>query len=390
MKDFDKITLGKIKESFTKGLADSKVARAKLKALKSGKLTHKDSGEYADAVGDALSSAYKTHIRADGEQNVQGLSAETADSLLRPTLTDAHGLVADFSAEVQAGINKKAGIRLKAARAKLDKEKLQGLIDKVSSYDNFEDAQWVLDEPVKGFVKAAVDDTVKVNAKLHHDAGLSPRIKRTGGGECCKWCAALVGTFRYPDEVPPDVWRRHRRCTCTVDFISSKERTNVHTKKEAGSVEHRVAQAKLIERQYEAEAKAREKKRIAEEKEREVRHEGRKNAEKNVRIEKAGKIKIVRKPDVSGDSFNRSYHGNASLTVTSKEITKVTTIAGKGTDTTIKDVKRLINEHGSSESEWEKVSGIANVLENGRAAKAELHWYEANGQIYEVKIKKKF
>lgn len=280
MKDFDKITLEKIKESFTKGLADNKVARAKLKALKSGKLTHKDSGEYADAVGDALSAAYGKHIRADGEQNVQGLSAETADSLLRPTLTDAHGLVADFSAEVQEGINKKAGIHLKAARAKLDKEKLQGLIDKVSSYDNFEDAEWVLDEPVKGFVKAAVDDTVKVNAKLHHDAGLTPRIKRTVGGKCCKWCAALVGTFRYPDEVPPDVWRRHRRCTCTVDFISSKERTNVHTKKEAGSVEHRVAQANLIKRQYAAEAKAREKKRMIEEKEREARRKEKEKAKK--------------------------------------------------------------------------------------------------------------
>lgn len=291
MKDFDKITLEKIKESFAKGLADSKVARAKLKALKSGKLTHKDSGEYADAVGDALSTAYGEHIRADGGQGVQGLSTETADNLLRPTLTDAHGLVADFSAEVQAGINKKAGIRLKAARAKLDKEKLQGLIDKVSSYDNFEDAQWVLDEPVKGFVKTAVDDTVKVNAKLHHDAGLSPRIKRTVGGECCKWCAALVGTFRYPDEVPPDVWRRHRRCTCTVDFISSKERTNVHTKKEAGSAEHRVAQAKLIERQYEAEAKAREKKRMIEEKEREARRKAKEKAKK--RKEKAKNVPII-------------------------------------------------------------------------------------------------
>ncbi|ADC90520.1 hypothetical protein HMPREF0868_0549 [Mageeibacillus indolicus UPII9-5] len=46
-----------------------------------------------------------------------------------------------------------------------------------------------------------------------------------------------------------------------VDFIISKERTNVYKKKEAGSAEHRVAQAALIERQYAAEAKAREKKR---------------------------------------------------------------------------------------------------------------------------------
>ena len=28
-----------------------------------------------------------------------------------------------------------------------------------------------------------------------------------------EWCINLVGTFRYPDEVPADVWRRHRRYT---------------------------------------------------------------------------------------------------------------------------------------------------------------------------------
>jgi len=65
-----------------------------------------------------------------------------------------------------------------------------------------------------------------------------------------------------------------------VDFIISKERTNVYKEKEAGSAEHRVAQAALIERQYAAEAKAREKKRIAQEKEREAQRKAKEQAAK--------------------------------------------------------------------------------------------------------------
>ncbi|MEQ3347524.1 hypothetical protein [Peptoniphilus senegalensis] len=37
-------------------------------------------------------------------------------------------------------------------------------------------------------------------------------------GTCCDWCKEVVGTYEYPD-VPKDVYRRHRFCKCTVDYL---------------------------------------------------------------------------------------------------------------------------------------------------------------------------
>ena len=64
-------------------------------------------------------------------------------------------------------------------------------------------------------------------------SGLAPKIKRTSTGHCCEWCEKLVGTYNYEDvrDTGNDVFRRHRHCRCTVEFITNGKRQNVHTKK---------------------------------------------------------------------------------------------------------------------------------------------------------------
>ena len=60
---------------------------------------------------------------------------------------------------------------------------------------------------------------------------MTPIIKRTGGFKCCKWCSSLYGIYKYPNEVPKDVYKRHENCTCTVEYIPSlSKRQNVHDK----------------------------------------------------------------------------------------------------------------------------------------------------------------
>lgn len=62
--------------------------------------------------------------------------------------------------------------------------------------------------------------------------------------------------------------------------------------------------------------------------------------------------------------------------------------AGAGTETPIKDIKRLVSEYGIPAKEWKKVSGIGLVKIGNNIEKAELHWYEAKGQKFEIKIKR--
>ena len=62
--------------------------------------------------------------------------------------------------------------------------------------------------------------------------------------------------------------------------------------------------------------------------------------------------------------------------------------AGKGTDKEIRDRFRLESTHRHPASEWQKVSGKGFVIVDGKKKKAELHWYEAEGEIVEIKVKR--
>jgi hypothetical protein len=65
-----------------------------------------------------------------------------------------------------------------------------------------------------------------------------------------------------------------------------------------------------------------------------------------------------------------------------------TTFAGKGTDTEIKERFRLESDYKIPSDEWQKVSGNGTVIVKGKPVKAELHWYEALGEVYELKVKR--
>lgn len=65
-----------------------------------------------------------------------------------------------------------------------------------------------------------------------------------------------------------------------------------------------------------------------------------------------------------------------------------TTFAGKGTDRVIRDRFRLESTYKHPADEWQKVSGKGNVVVDGKPKKAELHWYEAEGEIVEMKVKR--
>lgn len=67
-----------------------------------------------------------------------------------------------------------------------------------------------------------------------------------------------------------------------------------------------------------------------------------------------------------------------------------TAFAGKGTPKEIRDRFRLESTYGIPADEWEKVSGKAEVIVNGKPVKAEIHWYQANDEIFEMKVKRFF
>lgn len=130
----------------------------------------------------------------------------------------------------QQAMNNAAGIGLKAQPAPVDSQRIDGILNRVVSAERYDDAAWVLDEPVKTFSRSAVDETLRRNVEFQGKAGLAPRIIRRAESHCCKWCSALEGVYTYPD-VPKDVYRRHANCRCSVEYDpGGGKRQNVHSK----------------------------------------------------------------------------------------------------------------------------------------------------------------
>ena len=58
------------------------------------------------------------------------------------------------------------------------------------------------------------------------------------------------------------------------------------------------------------------------------------------------------------------------------------------TNTEIRERFRLESTYNRPADEWKKVSGNGKVVVDGKEKSAELHWYEADGNIVEMKVKR--
>ena len=113
----------------------------------------------------------------------------------------------------------------------MDEDRIDGILNKVCAAEHYEDVAHMLDEPVRTFSRMAVDDTLKANVQFQGRAGLRPRVVRRTTGSCCEWCSRLAGSYDYP-HVPADVYRRHERCRCKVEYDPGDgRRQNVWDKK---------------------------------------------------------------------------------------------------------------------------------------------------------------
>lgn len=223
-------------EQLQKTFADKVAANPKLRALekliREGKATYADAEEYAYLVGQALSQTFGMHLSSavlpDGR-----MYYNIADRIIRPLMIEDHDIVADVTLHVQTSLNQKAGIGLKSQTVAVNEDRIKGIIDRVSDEENFDDIAWILDEPVKNFSMNVVDEILRANVNFQGGSGLRPKIIRKSERKCCEWCSQLSGEYDYPD-VPDDVYRRHERCRCTVEFDPAdgkRKRQNVHTKK---------------------------------------------------------------------------------------------------------------------------------------------------------------
>lgn len=181
-------------------------------------------------TGKIVSEALQSNITIENLPNGK-MYYNIASRILGTVLEKQYERMTDYSAHVQSVLNTDASIGIKSIKPKLNESKISGLVEILSRDEDFEKNKWALGEPVVNFSQTIVDDTIKANAEFHFNAGLTPKIIRTSSGNCCDWCNAVVGIYRYP-EVPKDVYRRHKNCQCEVNYYPGDGRKqNAHTKK---------------------------------------------------------------------------------------------------------------------------------------------------------------
>lgn len=111
-----------------------------------------------------------------------------------------------------------------------------------------------------------------------------------------------------------------------------------------------------------------------------------KTVEKNI---KSSIIKIQKSLGAAAKNYQvKLAESNEHTKLEENQRIEGKTFAGRGTDSEIRDRFRLESDYHIPADEWEKVSGKGYVIIDGKRVLAELHWYEADGEIYEMKVKR--
>lgn len=205
-----------IQSQFDEQTLNSNKLKKAMQALKNKKATFLDVNEFAVEIGEILANVLGSNITAEVLPDGK-MYFNIADRVLNSTLKKNHELISGFALDVQTLLNHEASLKLKSQVPELSQDKIDGLVNRISSEDDFNDIKWILQEPIVTFSQSVVDDTIKANVDFQAKAGLRPKITRTVVGKACKWCRSLAGTYDYA-LAPKDIYRRHERCRCIVDY----------------------------------------------------------------------------------------------------------------------------------------------------------------------------
>lgn len=227
--------LEKIKEDFFKAAESNAQLERLLLLLQNGEATFLDAHEFSTILGKLIAKSLKDNISSavlpEGKMHYN-----IAERILNDILGTNHNMVSSYSDRVHNILNQKEDIFLNSIKPKINQNRIDGMVNRLSYEEKFDDVAWMLDEPVVNFSNNVVDKFIKANAEFQYKAGLSAKIIRTSTGNCCEWCDAIAGTYTYPN-VPQDLYRRHKNCDCVVEYFPMKgsenygKLQNSHTKK---------------------------------------------------------------------------------------------------------------------------------------------------------------
>lgn len=200
------------------------------KRIRDGTATLEDGHLYAERLGENLSKALKANLTAETLPDGR-LYYNIAKRTVTPALEENYELTNEIAADIQKIVDARQQIGLGAVKADFPKDRIQGLIDKMTAEGiSLEDALKWLGEPIINNSEAFFDDYVDSNARFRQSVGLKAKLIRKVEAGACDWCKAMAGEFDY-DDAPDNIYRRHEFCRCSVTYVTNKQKQDVWSKR---------------------------------------------------------------------------------------------------------------------------------------------------------------
>jgi hypothetical protein len=230
MEDIGKELCGRVKKALEERVSSNAFMARLKEEISEGRASMKDASLYSQALGIDLRRAIR-EVVTPAELPDSTLYYNIAYSILEPMLRDTYEDVNSICADIQSRLDGKAGIHLAPQKADFPTERVRAAAGSASTRDTPAHGIEVLERTSENITAAFSDDYMKANADFRSRAGLDTYIERRDDGKCCEWCSKIAGRYSYPDKAPRDIFRRHDNCGCTVEYVSSKGRQDVWSKK---------------------------------------------------------------------------------------------------------------------------------------------------------------
>lgn len=214
----------KIQETYNTKIAQDKgVARFYAK-LRDGTATYADALTFAKKTGEALYDACNAEMLAffpDG-----GIPPEAIADLMPPALKAQCREVLDNAAQVQKGINRKAGVGLNPVNVEVSEDRVTGLVTHLQEYGITKEAKGL----IVNLAQSQVDKTAHKNADFQTKSGMRVTVSRfyddvgvNHRTETCKWCMDRTGVdIPYKIAYNRGMFERHPGCGCTIEYKTEK------------------------------------------------------------------------------------------------------------------------------------------------------------------------
>lgn len=205
-----------VQEEVTRRIAGDPLLMKLRRKIDSGNADFKDTAAYSNRAADIMSEIFARRLPE--------ISLAERETLCVELLHDRHTDINELLGRVQRSLDDAQGLHIAPQHASFNAERAHQIGSSTADPTEPEETrQRRARSATATAARAMHDDYVRKNADFRSKAGLKCTVNRIAAAKCCEWCDQVAGKYAYED-TPPDLWRRHDNCNCTIVYGTRRDR----------------------------------------------------------------------------------------------------------------------------------------------------------------------